>query len=616
MRRCSLVLAGVMLAIGLAGSAGAQEYRFSVPSLDMQVLVQPDASVKIAYDITFQNSPGGHAIDVVDIGAPHPGYDLGTIQASINGHALGDIRVSQYVTPGFEVHLDRWEIQPGRSGVLHVEFPMPDLVYQDTTRGDYASLRITPTWFGEEYVEGTTQLRVAIHLPQGVQPEEVLHQGEAFQQKVRTAEGVSAVWIWPATRLTGAHLVGLSFPKRVMNRVVEKTKLDLLLEWFAGSPGARWTVAIAFFVMFAVTYFRFTGGTGLSVFVVLSGILGLVFAVSPGSQLLALPLGALLLWWNEWGLARRKAHYMPPIAQVEGGGIKRGLTAPEAAVLLELPLGRVLGLVIFGMLKKGLVRQVQADPLVVEVDEKFRTSGSKTSELDRMKRYLSAAKEKGIVMHNYEEPFLLLVETTPGKPIHEINFAPAMRQLIEGAAARMKGFDLSQTQDYYRSIVRQAVDQAKTVGDVQQSQQQVDRNFEWILLDDRYPTVLVDSGYQPSWLERRTESTSSSTPSGGAPSGTPSMPGQTTFRDVAASFAGWTESTMGSLAGAISPGALQLPQAGGGFLDLSGADRMTGAFFQALSEASSSGGGGGGGGGGGCACAGCACACACAGGGR
>jgi hypothetical protein len=70
---------------------------------------------------------------------------------------------------------------------------------------------------------------------------------------------------------------------------------------------------------------------------------------------------------------------------------------------------------------------------------------------------------------------------------------------------------------------------------------------------------------------------------------------------------------------AIAPGSLAVSRPSGGFLNLSGADKVTGEFFQALGEAAASGGGGGHGGGGGgcaCACAGCACACACAGGGR
>ena len=74
---------------------------------------------------------------------------------------------------------------------------------------------------------------------------------------------------------------------------------------------------------------------------------------------------------------------------------------------------------------------------------------------------------------------------------------------------------------------------------------------------------------------------------------------------------------MGGMAAAIMPGSMNIPGAKGGFVDLSGADKVTGDIFSALAKASSSGSSGSGGGGScACACAGCACACACAGGGR
>ena len=95
----------------------------------------------------------------------------------------------------------------------------------------------------------------------------------------------------------------------------------------------------------------------------------------------------------------------------------------------------------------------------------------------------------------------------------------------------------------------------------------------------------------------------------------PSVGGKTSFGDVAASFAGWTENTMGNMADAIAPGSLQVKGASG-VINLGGVDKVTGDIFKSLATSSGSGGGSGGGGGCACACAGCACACACAGGGR
>jgi len=587
-----------------AVSSPAAEYSFSVPKLDMQVFVNPDASLRIVYDITFRNNPRAHPIDVVDIGTPTDRYRLDNVSASSDGARLTDIRESEYVDPGFEVHMRAKTIRPGATGALHVEFTMPDLVFQDTTREDYASLRITPTWFGEKYVRGLTHIKVAIHLPEGVKPDEALHQGLPFSRKALFQDRTVVVWDWPAERLTGPHLVGVSFPKRGMDRVVTQTAVDLLIKWFSQSTQARVTLGVVFLIGFGFVFFRFSGGTGISVYVVLSALACWLFYVSPGWHLAIMPMLLILVGVNEWFLTRRKLRYMPPIAQVEGGGIKRGLTAPEAASLLEMPVGKVLSLVIFGLLKKGVLRQVQSDPLMVELDAPFRAKDKKEAS---HQFFRAAAQKRGVALHKYEYPFLFLIGSNPGKPVKELNFGVALKKLFERTASRMKGFDLSETKSYYRSIVRRATEQAKAIGDIPQREKVLDRHFEWILLDDDYPNVFPRP-YRPIWMRGGhvfPHGTSSAAPA------SPSIPGQTSFGDVAASFTGWTENTMGSLASSIAPGSLNVEKPGGGFLDLSGADRLTGDFFEALGDAGS-----GGGGGGGCACAGCACACACAGGGR
>jgi hypothetical protein len=378
---------------------------------------------------------------------------------------------------------------------------------------------------------------------------------------------------------------------------------------------ARLICGILFMTLFAWIFFRFSSGTGLTLFFLLAIALGCTFYYSPEWQLIALPLAVILLGINEWLLTRRRMQYMPPIMQIEGGGIKRGLTAPESAVLLELPLAKVLMLVIFGMLKKGILRQVQAEPLRVELDPAFVPPPDAAGDETQQHRFFrEAAQKQGVVLHSYEQPFLFLLQSNPGVPVKEIPLAVPMRKLIEGTAARMAGFDLSDTQDYCRRIVRRATEQAAALGDASQREAVLDRNFEWILMDDNYSTVF-DSGrpYWPIWARGGSL--------GGGPStvatpSAPSIPGQTAFSDAAASFSGWTENTLGGFASAIAPEALSPSGAAAGLRDLCGDDRVTGDLFKSLTEASISGGGSGGGGGCACACAGCACACACASGGR
>ena len=633
--RIALLIAlvgGAVLGAALlgAGPARAQTYSFAVPQLDMEVYVQPDASIRIVYDITFENY--GSPIDVVDIGLPHRDYDIGTMQASINGVSLNDIRTSEYIDVGVEVHLDGQAIPSGQRGTLHFEATMPDMVYQDTTNRDYASLQITPTWFDADAVRDTGTIRLAIHMLPTVEPDEVLYQDVEFTDKVALEDHVVALWQWTDTSMSEAHLVGVSFPKRGMERVVRMTLLQLIEEWLKDNPGTRVLLDLLAIVLLAVLFFRFSGGTGFTVFVILLAGLGFVlFAYAP-SVLLAIPALIVLIFINERSLKNKPKQdtYMPPIAQVEGGGIKRGLTAPESAVLLEMPLNKVLTLVIFGLLEKRILEQVEADPLTVRVAEPFQTWDNPTyrdSLKNRRKQRRRVAQAQGTVVHTYEDYFLDQIERHAGDPVPQIDFSKPMERLIKLTAAKMEGFDLSDTQDYYRRVIDRAMEQASELGEIEQREQYLDKYLPWVMMNERYPTVLTRGGYHywPIWMRAgrsARSATRSSRSSGGRGidlSGGDrggSAPGRTSFGDVAGSFAGWTETTMGGLAAAIMPGSMNIPNAKGGLVDLSGVDRVTGDVFQALSESSGSGGGGGGGSGCACACAGCACACACAGGGR
>jgi len=345
-------------------------------------------------------------------------------------------------------------------------------------------------------------------------------------------------------------------------------------------------------------------------FLLLAG--GFVFLIinSTGWHLASWPAVLSIFGVNELYLSKRKyKSYLPAMATVEGGGIKRGLTAPQAAVLLELPLGKVVSLVIFGLLKKRVLMQVSEDPLTVEVRKPFRFKKAET-------RRRVAGKE-GIVLHDYEHPFIETLRDHTG-PVENSDLSKAVGKLIESATNRMKGFDLDETREYYRRIVTRAWTEAKSVGEIKQRTEVVDRNFEWMMMDPQW-TVVFDGWGRGGYNYRPTWNRGFPRPTSGGGGGTVSKPatapsGQSTMGDVAASFSGWAENLSDKFVSTVEPGSmgLDVPK---GVLDLSGIDRVTADVFEALTS-DSGGGGGGGGGGCACACAGCACACACAGGGR
>jgi len=384
--------------------------------------------------------------------------------------------------------------------------------------------------------------------------------------------------------------------------VIEQTAWDLAWKWWVESGGARTIVGLLMLVAFSIWYFRVTGGTGTCLFIPLVVILPIIWAASPGLQLIGIPVLILLFIFGERLLASSKRSYLPPIESVPGGEIKRGLTSPEAAVLLERPLGDVLTLAIFGMLKKGLVAMTKEDPLTVEIAEQYLTT--------RGERRKIAAKS-GSVIRGYEQPFLDAIMEKPGTAIPDLDLSKEVKSLVDNVVERLEGYDVERTKEYYESIVYKAWKEARTIGEVEKRDEYVDNNIGWLMLDthrrDHFHTW-HRSGYHyaPRWAGPAVSAPSS------APSG-PAVGGRTSAGDVAASFAGWSENVAGRMASTLDPVSVGLKD--GGVVNLAGADKVGMDFLESMAESSGSSGGGGGGGCA-CACAGCACACACAGGGR
>ncbi|HUM71330.1 MAG TPA: hypothetical protein PLK31_21085, partial [Chloroflexota bacterium] len=604
----TLFLFAFLLALLVAASPiQAQNPSYSVPQLYMQVFVNPDASVRIVYDITFDNNLFASPIDIVDIGTPHKGYILSNFEASIDGNPLTDIRKSEYIDVGVEIHLGRHTIQPGQSGTLHVEFTMPDMVYEDVTQDGYASLQITPTWFDETAVMGTSDIWVVYHLLPGIDPDAVLFQDVPFTNKALFEEHTIVGWRWPEGQAIGPYLVGASFPTTGLTRVIEQTLLDLAVKWLEDNPGVAMGLGLAILALLGLAFFRYSGGTGISIFVVLGCGAVWLMMVNPAAILWLCPLSLVLVGLVEYRLAGRKEKYLPAIAQVEGGGIKRGLTAPEAAILLELPLNKVLLLVLFGLLDKGALELVDDDPLQVKVVRPYLAMQADRAARNEQRRKI--AQQQGIVLRTYEHQFLDVLQEHEGSPAHKLDFSNAMKSLISSVAGRMKGFDLSDTQDYYRKIIARAMEQANTLGNVPELEEHLDKTWPWVFLDDNYDPSFRrrDYHYYPTWA-RPYVTPHTALPSGGSVAA-PSPGGKTNFSNVAAGFAGWTENTAGRLASAISPTALQVKGVAGGFVNLSGADKVTGDVFKAMMSGSGGSGGSGGSSGGSscaCACAGCA----------
>jgi hypothetical protein len=538
------ILAALLLIVPLQ-SALAQDYSFTVDSNISSVYIMEDGSINIVYDVTYTCDPGAHVIDIVDIGMPNDYYDLSSAKATIDGKPVTGIYKSEWLDTGVEIHLGSNQINPGQTGTVHLEINDPHMVYQDDQDPDYASVRFYPHYY-EDTGHGPTYLKVSFYFPPGVQPDETRYHDQQFTDAYTEGDRQVMDWVIPNARADQQYQFGVSFPKKYVNQVYTKPAFDV-------------------------------GGAIL-------GVVGALF----GSLLPLTICGGIAIWFilgAVVGTLRRRKRlmdYMPPMVSVEGLGIKRGLTAVEAAVLLEAPLNRVLTMILFGLVKKGAVRVVSNKPLRLEKADPLPEG-----------------------LRPYENDFLAAVKANGG--LSEKQLVDVTTKLIKDVNQKMKGFHAKDTIAYYQDIVAKAWTQVQDAS----TPEVVDENLEWMMTDKDFEQKMPQTFGprpvpMPSWWWLYSSPGGGGTTSGSAPgkaappTGAPrTVPGAELANTVVTGIGNVSNTIVSSLSTFTA--------------------RVTGVTHP-VPVAKSSGGGGwrssGGGSSCACACACAGCACACAGGGR
>ncbi|MFZ6019911.1 MAG: hypothetical protein ACOYXO_09900 [Chloroflexota bacterium] len=564
MRTLRLFLLWLIIAMMLGLSiqpVQAQNLSFEVPKQEVVVFVNSDGSISLDYTITFKNLPARDAIDIVDIGLPNSNYDLKSISAEINGKPATLIRPSEYVSPGVEIHLGGNAIQAGQTGTLHVYVGKVERALGKSTlqeAEEYASIVITPNYFSRDFTRGTTEYFFTIVLPAGLKPEEPRYHtpsgnwpgsDEPVETGFDNQGRVYYTWYAENANAYTSYKFGASFPIRLVPaQVVVATE----------TPNLR-TVDIDAIMGFLCT----------------AGFIGFFFLIPILSAIAA---------------SRRKLQYMPPKIAVEGHGIKRGLTAVEAAVLMEQPLDKVLTMILFSVLKKGAAIVESREPLVLKITDPLPEN-----------------------LQPYELKFLEAFQQT-NKKLKESKLQDTVVGLIKSVTEKMKGFSRKETIDYYKTIMEKAWQQVAAAETPEVKSDVYEQVMDWTMIDrrwdDRTREVFQTGPVRvPTWWWRydpviRSAPSSGSggmakttmpTPSGSGNVTLPKLPGS----DFAASMVKGVQSFSAGVLGNVN----------------TFTERITNKTNPPPKTSSYSGRSGGGGG---CACA-CACAgcaCACAGGGR
>ncbi len=557
MKRSILFLLLIILFL-LPNSALAQSYYFSLDKETVHVYWEADGSMDLIYEFVFTNQPEGHAIEYVDVGLPNYNYSDSNISADVNGQAITYISSSGYEGSGsgVAVGLGVNSIPPGGRGVVRVFIDgIEDVLFPDTEADDYASAVFVPSYFGSAYVTGTTDITVTFHLPPGIEPDEPRWHNapSGFTSSPITGRDtlgqITYTWRNPAADPSDQYKFGASFPSNyVPAAAISKPSIWQKL-------GIQPEVVTA--ILCVGGFFLFF-------------ILIIVVSVSSSKK--------------------RKLKYLPPKIRIEGHGIKRGLTAIEAAILLERPADKIFTMILFSLLQKEAAVVLNQDPLKLEFSD--------------------PVPEK---LRKYEKQFIEAFKFESGR-VRKTALQDLMISLIKSVGKKMEGFSHKESVRYYEDIIKRAWKQVEDADTPEVKSEKFNDHMGWTMLDRdfedktqnvfRRGPVYVPiwwNRYDPSFNTPRTAGTggkisSPSRPSGGA--ALPNLPGGEFAATMATGISNFSSDMVGNITDFTS--------------------RITQKTNPVPKPTSSSGRSGGwsSGGGSSCACACAGCACACAGGGR
>jgi hypothetical protein len=548
-RRSTLILLFVFLALWIPGRALAQNYSFSLDQETVNVFWNSDGSASIDYVFVFTNDPGASPIDFIDVGLPNSNYDLNSISAEVDGVPLTNIETSPYVDPGVAIGLGSNAIPPGETGAVHVFIGrVEQVLYPDSSDQDYASAVFSPTWFGSEFVHGATDLTVTFHLPPGVQPEEprwhAAPPGFPEQPETNLDEEGRVIYTWRNPNASGdkQYTFGASFPAQYV-------PADAIVR-----PNPFAWVGPLLIPLLCVGFF------------------------------------VAIIAWGLVADRRRKLQYLPPKIAIEGHGIKRGLTAVEAAILMEQPMDKLMTMILFSLLKKNAARVVTRDPLEIEKIEPIPDD-----------------------LQPYELDFLIAFDEPRGAQRRKA-LQKMMVDLVKSVGQKMKGFSRRESVAYYRDIMERAWAQVAAADTPEVKSEKYDEVMEWTMLDREYEGRTKDvfrggpvfvpvwwPRYDPGYGRTIPGSTGLPAPTGGPGPSLPHLPGS----DFAASVVNGVQDFASGVIGNVTE-------------FTTGVTSVTNPPPKPATTSTGRSRSGGSGTGCACACA-CACAgcaCACAGGGR
>jgi hypothetical protein len=417
-KRLIYILFIVLIAFSLVPHAYAQDlYSWQVNYQHVQLDVDSSGSVYMTYEVDANIQQGVWN----EVWIPMTASNL-QVSDVVDGN--GKQHSFSIDTGDMQVKTQGWDLRPGDHVYLRINSTLPGFVYKADKPG-YDIVTFVPPWW-DMYI---TDTRVKFYLPGDVPKDQVF-----TGQKLYDNFGVenNRTWVYFENKNLAPNeqfQVAVSFPDTYM------------------APGAVVAKATE------APYIPPASGVG--------GLLDSLLSCScPGIFMLFI---FIIIIGSIAGSFMRQP-YSSPVVSMDGIGVNKNLDPVEAATLLKVDPRRVLTMVMFGMMKKGNIKLISTDPIMVE-----KVS---SKDLNYYEKLFANAIDRHILLeHKLLECFKVLA-----------------RRVVD----KTRPYCRKDTEDYYRSKIDEAWAEIKAVDTPELKLEKYDTDMFWLMADEQFTKKTAD----------------------------------------------------------------------------------------------------------------------------
>jgi hypothetical protein len=426
-----VVFLAVCFVSSVAGLAQAQSNLYTVNHQWAQIFINDDGTIDLTYNISLTVTQG--RLTAFDVGQPNRDFTIGQAMDQYGNQ----LHTYSYTADVASVDFKQ-QINAGESIWYTITTNVAGMIYNDTTNPGNYGMQFIPQWISDTPI---SDVRIQIVLPSGVSTSDV-KTTEVYYNGTSMVEGRLAVyWEKPSLAANEQFMVGVSFPATAMPNYTPSQA--------ESGDGVDWDSLVL--VLGVIGFF--------------AAILIFIFIIYKVN----------------------KSSYQAPKVSMETLGVKRGLTAVEAAYLLDLKPPQLVTAILYSLLQKRAVWAEETKPsLKLKVLPPYE---NKTGTKENPLRY-------------YEIDFLQAIKADGS--LDEEKLAKAIMFLRDTVEQKLEGYSRKDTVEYYRKIVDKAWAQVEQAGTPELASNAYDKELLWLMMDPnqkvRTETVFRDRPFQPNPL--------------------------------------------------------------------------------------------------------------------